>query len=93
MNRYKVTIGPLRLHAGVLVQLDEKQAAARAHAVEPLGENWFVASDIEFKTGEEFGLRAAPDELPGSIAERVEPAAPSLKPARPAKAKKGEADG
>lgn len=89
MFRYKIIDGPARFHAGQVIGLSEEQALARRHAVEPFGDDWFVTGDIEFKTGEEIGLREAPDTLPGVISARLELVAT----AKPAKTrKKAEAD-
>lgn len=60
MNRYKVVEGPITLHPGAIVGLDEKQYARRAHVVKPrpdVGDGVYEATGpFDFKTGEEFVL-------------------------------------
>jgi len=78
-----VTLGP-----GSVLGLSEKQAARRAHLLEPTArEGVFTAkAAVQFKAGEDFECE---EDLPKSMAERVvaaEPKAPA-----PAKAKASKA--
>jgi hypothetical protein len=59
MERYEVTATQVEIHAGIL-QLDPEQAAARAHALDTLGEGLYqVRRPVQFKRGESFGYDGA----------------------------------
>jgi hypothetical protein len=56
MQKYKVVTGPLRMNAGEVVGLDEKQAHDRRHIVSKNKDGAFTLKQpCDFKTGDVFG--------------------------------------
>lgn len=55
MQIYKVVSGPLRMGAGEIVALDEKQLHDRRYIVEPVKNGYKLKQPCDFKTGEVFG--------------------------------------
>lgn len=55
MERYDVIAEKVEIHTGIL-QLDKKQASARVHALDDLGDGLYqVRRTVQFKRGEAFG--------------------------------------
>lgn len=61
MSQYEVTQGPLTLAPGIVVRLNEQQAALRQHALKKRKDGAYeVLQPVQFKNGEVLGF----DEIP-----------------------------
>jgi hypothetical protein len=72
--KYRVEGGVAVVGADMLLLLTAEQVAARRHALEPVedgksgGNLWRPRHVVQFKSGEEIGILAEPDDLPRSLA-------------------------
>lgn len=66
--RYKVEGGTAHIGTDMVLDLSKDQVEARAHVLEKVEGGYRPKTPVQFKAGEEIGIKGSPDALPRSLA-------------------------